>query len=492
MGKTKFRKMKKFMTLLATTLMSMAALIFLTSCGQSNDKVGANGEKIPVLTWYTIGLKPKDFDKVLPEVNKYVEEKIGANLDVKFVDFGDYTQKMSVVINSGEEYDLAFTSSWAGDYLGNSRKGAFAGLNDFLSTESGKKLKDTIDPRFWEGATIDGEIYGVPTQKELGSAPTWVFTKEYVDKYNIPYQDIHSLEDLEPWLKVIKENEPGVVPLYITKGFSYTVFFDQLVDPIGVEVNDDGSLVIKNMFETEEMKKNLETLRRFYQLGYINADSATAQDDKSVKRFVTKGDGQPYADKIWSKDLGYEVVTSPIVDTLITNGSSTGALTAISANSKNKEKAFEFLVLLNTDPYLRNLLNYGLEGVHYEKISDKTIKLINPEQKRYEIPYFGLGNMFITYVLDTEPETKWEEFKEFNDEAKVSPALGFKFDSSKVTSELAAINNVLEEFKQTLYSGSVDVDEYLGKLNAKLKEQGIDRVIAEMQTQIDEWKKTQN
>ena len=60
----------------------------------------------------------------------------------------------------------------------------------------------------------------------------WVFTKEYVDKYNIPYESIHSLEDLEPWLKIIKENEPGVVPLYITKGFSYTVFFDQLVDPV--------------------------------------------------------------------------------------------------------------------------------------------------------------------------------------------------------------------------------------------------------------------
>ena len=31
-------------------------------------------------------------------------------------------------------------------------------------------------------------------------------------------------------------------------------------------------------------------------------------------------------------------------------------------------------------------------------------------------------------------------------------------------------------------------DEYLGKLNAKLKEQGIDRVITEMQSQINEWK----
>ena len=480
-------KIKKIIMLISTTIVGMLSLVLLTSCGTNSGKVDSNGNKITELTWYSIGIEPKDFGQVLPEVNKYLEEKIGVHLDMKFIDFGDYTQKTSVIINSGEPYDLAFTSSWAGDYLGNSRKGAFLELNDLLDSEQGKKLKETIDERFWEGASIHGKIYGVPNQKELGVAPMWVFTKEYVDKYNIPYQDIHTLEDLEPWLKIIKENEPGVVPLYITKGFSYTVFFDQLVDPIGVEVNDD-SLTIKNMFETEEMKKNLETLRRFYQLGYINGDSATAQDDKSVKRLVTKGDGKPYAEKIWSKDLGYEVVSSPIVDTLVTNGSATGSLIAISSNSKNKEKAFEFLTLLNTDPYLRNLLNYGSEGVHYEKVSENSIKILNPDQRRYEIPYFALGNLFITYTLDSEPETKWEDFKEFNDEAKVSPALGFKFDASKVSSELAAINNVLEEFKQTLYSGSVDVEEYLGKLNAKLKEQGIDRVITEMQSQINEWK----
>lgn len=42
--------------------------------------------------------------------------------------------------------------------------------------------------------------------------PMWVFSKEYVEKYNIPYKDIKTLEDLEPWLKLIKENEEGVIP----------------------------------------------------------------------------------------------------------------------------------------------------------------------------------------------------------------------------------------------------------------------------------------
>lgn len=436
------------------------------------------------MKWYTIGAEPKDLQLVEDEANKYLEEKIGVNIDMNFIDYGEYSQKLGVIINSGEAYDLAFTCSWAGDYLGNARKGAFLDLTPYLDN-IGSEMKEAIDDRFWSGAEVDGGIYAVPNQKEICTAPMWVFTKEYVDKYNIPYTELHSLEDLEPWLKLIKENEPDVTPLYITKGFSAPQYFEQLVDPVGIEYEDD-SLVVKNMFETDKMKSTLETLRKYYQAGYINADSATAQDDKSVKRFVTKGDGQPYAEVLWSKDLKYDVVASQITDSYITNASTTGSMIAVSKNSKNPDKAVEFLNLLNTDEYIRNLLNYGIEGTHYESVNDKQIKLTD-KASDYSVGYYTLGNLFITKVLDNEPETKWDEFQEFNDAAKESAVLGFKFDTSKVTNEIAAINNVLEEFKSTIYSGSVDVDEYLDKLNKKLKDQGIDRVIEEMQTQLDAW-----
>lgn len=471
-------KIKKLIALATTAL--VGASIF-AGCSST-----ATSKKSDVVTlkWYTIGAEPKDLQIVEDEANKYLEEKIGVNIDMNFIDYGEYSQKLGVIINSGEAYDLAFTCSWAGDYLGNARKGAFLDLTPYLDN-IGSEMKEAIDDRFWSGAEVDGGIYAVPNQKEICTAPMWVFTKEYVDKYNIPYTELHSLEDLEPWLKLIKENEPDVTPLYITKGFSAPQYFEQLVDPVGIEY-EDGSLVVKNMFETDKMKSTLETLRKYYQAGYINADSATAQDDKSVKRFVTKGDGQPYAEVLWSKDLRYDVVASQITDSYITNASTTGSMIAVSKNSKNPDKAVEFLNLLNTDEYIRNLLNYGIEGTHYESVNDKQIKLTD-KASDYSVGYYTLGNLFITKVLDNEPETKWDEFQEFNDAAKESAVLGFKFDTSKVTNEIAAINNVLEEFKSTIYSGSVDVDEYLDKLNKKLKDQGIDRVIEEMQTQLDAW-----
>lgn len=482
-----FKKLKKLTSLALTVALGTT---ILAGCGNSSSSdASSTNSDVVTLKYYTIGSEPADKQAVLAEANKYLAEKIGVNLDMTYIDFGDYNQKMSIIVNSGEPFDLAFICSWAGDYLGNARKGAFLDLTPYLQT-TGKDMYEAIDERFWEGAEIDGKIYAVPNQKEIGVLPMWVFTKEYVDKYNIPYQDLHTLEDLEPWLKVIKENEPDVVPLYITKGFSPPTYFDYITNPVGVEMGDD-SLTVKNVFETEKMKSTIETLRKYYKAGYINADAATAKDDKSVKRLVTKADGQPYAEGLWSKDLGYEVVASDIMDGLVTNDSTTGSMIAVSNNSKNKDKAVDFLNLLNTDPYIRNLLNYGIEGVHYTKVGDNSIEINTEKTKNYSVPYFAGGNLFITYTTQGEPEDKWEEFKTFNDEAQSSPILGFKFDTTPVVNELAAINNVMEEFKPIIFSGSVDTDEYLNKLNDKLKAQNIDKVIQEAQKQLDDWKQSQ-
>ena len=122
------------------------------------------------------------------------------------------------------------------------------------------------------------------------------------------------------------------------KDYTAPTYMDKIQDPVGLEYGDE-DLTVKNVFETEKMQSTLDTMRKYYEAGYINKDAATASDDKSVKRFVTKGDGQPYAELIWSKDLGYEVVATPIMDTQVTNASARGALTAINKNSEHPEKS---------------------------------------------------------------------------------------------------------------------------------------------------------
>ena len=494
-------KMKKLIVLGMAAVLAMGSL---AGCKGKQSTEGKNGKEIVELTWYQIGDSQKDSKVVEEKVNEYLADKIGVKLNIISVGWGEYNQKMQVVINTGDKWDLAFTCSWANDYLQNAQKGAFLRLDDYL-TKEGKGMYEAIDKRFWEAAKVSGATYAVPSEKEIGSVPMWVFTKEYVDKYDIPYEEIHDLEDLEPWLKLIKENEPDVVPLYLTRDYSAPTYMDKIQDPVGIEYGDD-TLTVKNVFETEKMTSTLKTMRKYYLEGYVNKDAATASDDKSVKRFVTKGDGQPFAELIWGKDLGYEVVTSLIMPTQVTNVSARGAMTGINKNTAHPEKAVELLNLINTDEYLRNLLNYGIEGVHYEKVAASedelkqnegkpyiyNVKLKYNEEKRkdYSVPYWVQGGLFNTYVMENEPLDKWNIFKEFNDASDEAPTFGFDFNLDPVSAQVAGFRNVLDEFGKSLYTGSVDPDEYLPQLNKKLEATGIREVITEMQRQIDEWKQS--
>lgn len=477
-------------------------MIFMCSCSSSDEKNKDKNENVVNLVWYQIGEPQEDMDIVLEEVNQYIRSKIGVTLTIHQIGWESYTKTMQTIVSAGKDFDLAFTAFWANDFLTNAQRGYFLALDDLL-TEYGSDIYQTIDTKFWEAVKVDGKIYGVPNEKELGSMPMWVFTKEYVDKYNIPYEEIHTLEDLEPWLKLIKENESDVVPFYVVNDFSVPSYMDKIQDIVGVEY-DDTTLTVKNIFETEKMMSTLKTMRKYYLAGYINEDAAITSDHKEIKRFVTKGDGQLYADKIWSKDLGYEVVASMIMEPQITNSSARGAITAISANSKHPEKAMEFLNLLNTDEYLRNLLNYGIEGIHYEKVAIKEdekklvnsenqiyafkIRLLEENQKKYSVPYWVQGGLFNTYVLETEPLDKWNEFQQFNQNMITAPTFGFDFDSTLVIKEISGVKNVLDEYASLLYSGSIDPEVYVSELNTKLNQAGIQKIIDEMQKQIYQWK----
>ena len=173
----KFGKLKKGLALGCAAAMTVG---LLSGCGKKSE-TNESGQEVVELTWYQVGDAQKDAQLVLDEVNKYTTEKIGVKLNIINVGWGDYNQKMQVVINTGDKWDLCFTCSWTNDYLQNAQKGAFLELDDLL-TKEGKEMYDTIDPRFWEAAMVGGKTYGVPSEKEIGNMPMWVFNKELVEK----------------------------------------------------------------------------------------------------------------------------------------------------------------------------------------------------------------------------------------------------------------------------------------------------------------------
>ena len=70
-----------------------------------------------------------------------------------------------------------------------------------------------------------------------------------------------------------------------------------------------------------------------------------------------------------------------------------------------------------------------------------------------------LPNQFIAYKWTGSDPQLWEKMEEFNGSAKSSKAVGFLFDSSNCSSEIAALSNIVKQYSGALYSGSGDPDE---------------------------------
>lgn len=488
----KFKKLSSLF--LATTIASTAVLTGCTS--SKDDKADANASAkgdTTNLIWYMIGTPQKDQDKVMKKVNEYTAEKIGVTVDLRMVDWGDYGQKMQVITSSGEPYDICFAS----DYALNAQKGAYLEITDDLLNSNAKELKETIDPLFLEGASINGKLYGIPANKEVGQQLGWAYNAKMAKELGIDMTNVKTLEDLEPILEKVKKEKPELkMPMAAGSGFFPYMPYDYVLGetlPFGIALEGDTTKIV-NIYEQKDVKDTLSTLRRYYQKGLIHPQAATDNDPHDMKVenwFVRKEQYAPGAVETWSQNAGYEIGYNAMHDPLTINNSVTGSVMAISAASKNPDKAMEFLNLLNTDEYLRNLVDKGIEGEHYTTNENGTITKTD-KSDLYSMPSWALGNVFNVKPWDTDPEDKIEQYEKFNEAAVASPTLGFYPDTTEISTQLATIANVVQEFKAPLFTGSVDIDKYLGELNKKLKASGIDDVIANIQKQYDEWMKAQN
>ncbi|MDT9720749.1 ABC transporter substrate-binding protein [Paenibacillus sp. ClWae2A] len=484
------KQRKRFSLVLA---LLMAVTLVLSACGGSKDasESGGAGDDAVELIWYTIGTPQKDVNKVMEEVSKYTKEKINATVTMKMVDWGDYPQKMQVNVASGEPMDILFTSSGGFDYVQNARKGAFLELDDLLA-EYGQDITKTIDPAFLSGSKVDGHNYGIPANKELPQQEVWRFNQMLVDKYKLDISGVRTLDSLEPLLKTIKENEASVTPFAMDKNYVPYVPYDYVIQNLPMAIKlDTTDYKLVNILETPEMKEALTTMHKYYKAGYVSAEAATTGSTNDLTTsgnwFLDRAQTQPLADNQWSASYGYQVVSTPASEAIITNTSVQGSIMAISANSEYPEKAMEFLNLLNTDPVLRNMVDSGIEGTHYKKVDDTHMENL-PESKNYDMPSYSLGNNMLLYLNSNDPDNKWDEFKKFNAEGVNSPILSFNFDASNVSSELTAVQNVKEQYWAALMTGTLDPAANLDQVIEKFNQAGLEKVMAEAQSQLDAWR----
>lgn len=452
------------------------------------------------LSWYYIGSEQPDEEAVFAAANAIIEEEINATVEFVRLGWGDYEQKMQLMDAAGDEYDLGFTAGWINNYKNNVEKGAYVELDEMLY-DYAPGIMSIIPDKVVEGTKIGGHLYGIPGYQVSFRQMALIFNKELVDKYDMQdaIDNMTSLDDLEPLLQTIKDNEPAYVPAHISN-------FLERFEPVTAEdynhmVTDDFPVFLNYDLEVKSVlaedinamdKKVYNRAADWAAKGFFHQDAGLGNTDfEAIKAagqfFVINDVNKPGVEADMESRYGYANVAKPMGMSTISTGSVTSNMTCVSRTSKNPERAVMLLDLMNTNKELYNIIVFGLEGQHYEMAGDNRIEVTNADG--YSGMAWMMGNQFNAYVLPAQSDDVWEITKELNDEALSSPDLGFYFDDSNVKTEVANVTAVYAEYKEILQYGIVpNIEDMLNERNEKLEQAGIEKVVAEMQAQVDAWK----
>ncbi|GLX67799.1 ABC transporter substrate-binding protein [Paenibacillus glycanilyticus] len=444
---------------------------------------------------YPVAADPGPDQKLVnDEINKYLQEKINATVELKPLTFDEYEPKLNAMLAANENFDIAWSSKgWLGNYQPYIDRGAYLEITDDMLAKYAPEARANIPDKFWPDMfAADGKVYGFPIYQVAAKQKSLIIQKRFIDKYNLDVSTIHSYADIEPFLQTLKENEPDVVPLGLAQN-SRGMYVDNAVagtdgSPVYYKKDDPAYTLWTYLQSANDRLPYYQKLHDWYEKGYINQDAPVLQNINDLKakgnvavsiEFTSKPGGE-----IGEKAIngGNDVVYVPISDSYFTGIAS--AMHVINKNSKNPERALMLINLLNTDKYLYNLICNGIEGKHYEKVDDTTIKPIEGSGYAPNGDWV-FGNQFNAYLKPGMAADTWQKTIELNDNAVVLASSGFGVNEENIKAENANINAVKNEYETALETGAVDPNKVLPEYVAKLKASGQEKVDAEVQKQWD-------
>lgn len=454
-------------------------------------------EPVELVMAFWASAEPAGLNRVFEELSQYTKEKIGVTVKPFTVNMSNYPQQVNLMLSSGEQIDLMccyyqwFQSLYS--------KGHLKELDALVQSE-GQGIVDAIGWDFLNAGRIGSGLYGLTTNRDLAKEYGFLIDKEMADRNHIDLDSLHTFQDMEAAFETIKANEPGVTPVTGTEA-TYAVEYlipgaDLLTDGLGALLNYGEDLTVINLYASDEYMEMAKMMRDWFEKGYISEDVVTSGENarsyfKAGTSFASLSTLKPgYAFKE-SKTIGKEMAQVSVTPSTTNTTVVQSIQWTVPENTEYPEKAMQLLNLMYSDETVMNLLAWGIEGEHYEMLDSGLIDYpegVTGETSEYNLNMgWMFGNQFITHVWNGDSPTIWEETDSFNKSAKKSNAFGFSYDSSNVKTELAACSNVVSEYAVSLTSGLVDPETAIPEFIKKLDAAGIDKIIAEKQSQLDAW-----
>ena len=470
-----------------------------------------NGQDVsePVeLVMYYIGDRPEDEDKELDQINDLLQEKINATLTLKNLSMSDYSTKYSLTLAGGENVDMIYTSTWA-FYQSEDNKGAFAEVTEQVREDYMPLTMENQAEASWGQAQIDGRVYFVPGNMANVSMNAYLIRGDLREKYGL--EPLKNIDDLEAYYAAVA-NDPdsGVQFPYAASqnnaegryamlfaGNDFVRIEGSIADYVTYKYSEDFTADdLVWLYGTEEYKAFANKMKEWADKGFWSRSAiANATDTRDSFQNGTSasfvwnlGTAGAVASQVeaehpeWKPEI-YDI--TPDANRFF--AAYTGDGVAVTASSRHQDRAFMAIDLLKYDPDVYYLMRHGIEGVHYEKTSDKTWM---PAADLSKYPYgtgfsWGFKNSGLDLTREDQNTYQTEIGKKWTQDAVESPTAAFSFDDTNVKNELANLKNVYTQYIPLLDLGLVeDVDATLEEFQKQAQAAGIDKILEEAKTQL--------
>ena len=456
---------------------------------------------------FLIGDKPNDWDRIEGLINDYLKP-FNTSIATTFSSWSDYTTMYSLSL-TGSDYDLIFTAPWCYLYT-EAPKGSFYTLTeDFIATYM-PLTKQYQAEASWDETTIGGQIVAVPSNVAQPMGKMVAIRQDIADKYGI--SSIDSWEDYMNFCLTVAEKETPESGIYaMAASGNNNELWDVYREGYDTMLATDSDYF--DMIYCYDGK----TLPTFEDISFTYATDIFRNYCKDMKTLADAGCWSRSAltntitdDDAFGNLQGASIAWNTSVFTYMKQAEKTEGVyctaydfqkdhfvgaeaysnndMAITAGSRNPERAAMVLDIMKMDTYVNHMLILGVEGENYTVDSEGYFTKL--DQTNY--PSFLVSASWAIKNGDLNEAGAPEREQAISDawQARVmnNPTVTFVFDDTNVKPYLSAVKVVLENYVPMLELGLVDdVDATLDQMVKECYDNGMQIILDEYKTQYDAW-----
>lgn len=486
-----------------------------------------------VITYMTTGDAPfgdalNTCNDMMEKLNAILTEKVNAELETYFISWTDYLANYNLTLAQMDgSVDLVGTSSDWLDSWPNAKNGAFLELSEEMLQTYAPQTWANVPADHWELCKYDGEIYLMPEDNYAQwTNHGYIYRMDWAKEAGLA-DGVHSWEDMTTYWKYCKETFPDLVALWDSDGTSYNAMSGGWITSHSDYVSIDGinagamwggkkddlyTVYSPYVTETELLVEFAKLMKEWDEIGVwptdvlnntsmtedMNADMYRIGQVAAVQKHTEMWTGLVSAlpqNTIYQDDPDAETgffyfgeEQGNVVELSITHGAM-----AVSAGSKNPERALMVYDLLRNDPECHMLFCQGVEGVSYEVTEDGL--MTKPEGFNADTQNInGITNFWWGRnddILLRNAQNNWEKIDELYavyDKIKIPYPYGqFIVNTDNIQSYIQNITEIHTNYMKQIcygkYSGTAE--EIVAEYQSALKAAGIDTVTEELQRQMD-------